>query len=260
MTTLKVTFLGTGTSMGIPVITCDCAVCRSRDPRDRRLRSGLWLQYQGHSVLLDASVDFREQALRHAIHDVDAVLLTHTHSDHVGGLDELRIYTMRGRKAIPIFGSALELEEIHRRFAYCFHPVQIGGGVPNFELRAVDGVFDLFGQAVTPLPVKHGILDILGYRIGPLAVITDASEIPPETMARLEGVEVLILNALRPEPHATHFSLGQALDVFHQTTARQAWFVHMCHHLGHAETNADLPETAQLAYDGQVIEISLDSP
>jgi len=252
---MKITILGSGTSMGVPTLTCQCPVCLSTDPRDKRLRSGLWIEVNGKSLLVDVSIDFRQQALTRRIHDVDAVLITHCHSDHVAGIDDLRIYNMVHRKRIPFYAQPADIEEIRRRFHYCFNPVQIGGGVPGIDLNAVTGPFDLFGLRVTPIPIKHGILDIYGYRIGPFAVVTDASHVPPDSMEMLRGLDVLILNALKREPHSTHFSLGQALEVAQQLRPRQTWFVHMCHALGHAATNASLPPEAQLAYDGQVIEI-----
>jgi len=252
---MKVTILGSGTSMGVPTLTCKCPVCRSTDARDKRLRSGVWIQANGHSILIDVSIDFRQQALAHDIADVDAVLITHTHSDHVAGIDDLRIYNMVHKKRIRVYARPSNAEELRRRFDYCFNPVQRGGGVPEIDLHPIDAPFQVCGLRVTPIAVKHGILDIYGYRIGRFALVTDASYLSDESIERLRGVEVLVLNALRREPHPTHFGLGQALETARRIAPRQTFFVHMSHKLGHAETNATLPPDAQLAYDGLSFEV-----
>ena len=253
---MKITILGSGTSMGVPTVACECPVCLSEDPHDKRLRAGIWIQVNGKSILVDASVDFRQQALTHHINDVDAVLITHTHSDHVAGIDDLRIYNMIHHKKIEIYGRHEDLDEIRHRFHYCFNPVQIGGGITQMDLKPVEDVFEVCGLRATPIPVKHGILDIYGYRIGRFAVVTDASHISDQSIEMLQGVDVLLINALRPEPHETHFSLGQALEASRKIRARQTYFTHMCHRLGHRQTNSRLPPEAQLAYDGLSFEIS----
>ena len=246
--------------MGVPTLTCKCPVCLSEDPRDKRLRSGLWLQANGHSLLIDVSIDFRQQALTNDIQDVDAVLLTHTHSDHISGLDDLRVYNLLHKKKIPMFAQPDDIENLRRRFDYCFNPIQIGGGVPDLELHPVRGPFQTCGLSVVPVPIKHGILDILAYRIGPLAVVTDASHVSEASFQLLAGAEVLIINALRQKPHATHFSLSEALAVSRRIGPRQTYFVHMSHHLGHAQTNRELPPGAELAYDGLTFEVGHDVP
>lgn len=253
---MKVTILGSGTSEGVPTITCHCPVCLSDDPRDKRQRTGLWIQANGKSILVDASIDFRQQALTHHINDVDAVLITHAHSDHVAGIDDLRIFSKIYHKKIDFYGRKEHLDEICHRFHYCFNPVQIGGGVTKLEMNPVTGPFEVCGLKVTPIPVKHGVLDIYGYRIGQFAIVTDASFLSEESFAMLQGLDVLLLNALRPQPHSTHFSLSQALEASRKIGARQTYFIHICHLLGHSSTNASLPPEAQLAYDGLFIEIS----
>lgn len=247
---MKITILGSGTSMGVPTLTCDCDVCLSEDPHDKRLRSGVWIQAHGKSILIDVSIDFRQQALANRINDVDAVLITHTHSDHVLGIDDLRIYNMRYKKRIDFYGSSEHLDEIRRRFDYSFNPTQLGGGVPQIDLSPVDAPFDLLGLRVVPIPAKHGDLDVFGYRIGAFGYVTDASYVSDESVDLLRGVDTLIINALKRTSHSTHFSLPEALEISQRVGARQTWFVHMCHDLGHAETNAGLPDDAQLAYDG----------
>ena len=253
---MRVTILGSGTSMGVPTLTCKCPVCLSTDPRDQRLRSGLWIQANGQSLLIDVSIDFRQQALANDIQDVDAVLLTHTHSDHISGLDDLRVYNLFHKKKIRMYAQPTDLDDLRRRFDYCFNPIRIGGGVPDLELHPIHGPFQTCGLAIVPVPIKHGVLDILGYRIGQLGVLTDASYISEASLQLLAGVDVLIINALRPKPHATHFSLAQALAVSQRIGPRQTYFVHMSHHLGHGQTNRELPPGAELAYDGLTFEVS----
>lgn len=258
MPDFKVTILGSGTSMGVPTLTCRCPVCLSPNPKDKRLRAGAWIQVRGRSVLIDCSIDFRQQALANGIEDVDDVLITHAHADHISGIDDLRIYNQVHRKAIDFYGAAHVLDEVARRFHYCFNPTQVGGGVPQIRLRPVEAPFALHGLEVTPVPVKHGVLDIYGYRIGGLGYVTDGSHLPPESEALLEGVDTLVINALKREPHSTHFSLYQALEVVERLQPRRAWFVHMCHFLGHDETNEELPPHVQLAYDGLTFDIAAD--
>lgn len=254
---LRVRVLGSGTSMGVPVIGCQCPVCRSADPCNKRLRSSIALEAGDCHLLVDCSIDFRAQMLRWPMPWIDAILLTHVHSDHVSGLDDLRAYNFLQRKRIPVYSTRPFLEQLEQRFAYCFHPAQAGGGVPQIEPRAIEPghSFEVKGLSVLPVEILHGRLPILGFRIGSLAYLTDCSEVPAAARANLEGLDVLILSALRHTPHPTHFSLGEAMETARQLGVRRVYFTHVGDELDHQATNRRLPEWAQLAYDGQRIEV-----
>ncbi len=252
---MRVTFLGTGTSTGVPVIACRCRVCTSEDPRNQRLRPSILLEWEERKVLVDSSTDFRQQALRHRIDRLDAVLYTHCHADHVMGLDDLRIYNFRQRESLPVYGSPGTLSDLRRTFWYAFADTQEGGGKPQLDLKPVEGAFPLFGRTVEPVSLWHGLLPVLGYRIGGFAYCTDCNRIPPESMRALRSLEVLVIDALRHTPHPTHFNLAQTLAILEELRPRQAWLVHMGHELDHAETERSLPPSVRLAYDGLVLEI-----
>lgn len=249
---MEALFLGTGTSHGVPMIGCDCAVCRSTDPRDSRLRPSLYLKCDdGLRVLVDTTPDLRQQALRYDLRKVDAVLYTHSHADHILGLDEVRRYNHMTRAALPMYGDAATLADIRRMFSYVFAPnAAKGGGVPDLRLNTIVGPFCLGRTEIRPLTVLHGGRPVLAFRIGGFAYLTDCNEIPEATMAQLEGLEVLVLDALRRKRHPTHFSIDQAVAVAQRLGARQTLFTHCCHDLGHAETCASLPDGIALAYDG----------
>ncbi|PYQ13996.1 MAG: MBL fold metallo-hydrolase [Acidobacteria bacterium] len=251
---MKVTFLGTGTSTGVPVIGCSCRVCVSDDPRNRRLRPSILLEWDARKILVDSSSDFRQQALRHRIDHLDAVLYTHCHADHVMGLDDLRIYNFRQRADLPVYGSAGTLEDLRRTFWYAFADTQEGGGKPRLDLRAVGVPFDLFGVQVVPVPLWHGDLEVFGYRIGSFAYCTDCNRIPPASLRTLEGLEVLVMDALRPTPHPTHFSLPETLALLADLKPKLAYLVHMSHDIEHRTTEETLPPSIHLAYDGLVLE------
>jgi phosphoribosyl 1,2-cyclic phosphate phosphodiesterase len=252
----RLTFLGTGTSHGVPMIGCECATCRSDDPRDRRWRPSIVLEMaDGLSVLVDASPDLRTQALAFDVRRVDAILFTHAHADHVLGLDEVRRYNALQRKPIPCYGDAQTVAEIRRTFAYVFNPPQEGGGVPKIELFRLEGEFCLGRHTFVPVPVMHGSQPVLAYRVGPFAYVTDCSAIPDTSWALLDGVQVLVLDALRHRPHPTHFSLAEALEVIDRLRPRAAYLTHICHDLPHAATNASLPAGVQLAYDGLTVDV-----
>jgi phosphoribosyl 1,2-cyclic phosphate phosphodiesterase len=261
--------LGTGTSSGVPAIGCDCAVCRSADSRDRRTRPSILLDFHawGDSqasavagsvryVLVDTSTDLRAQALAHDVRRVDAILFTHAHADHVFGIDEVRRFNHMQRSPIPIMASPGTLEEIRQAFAYIFNaPPAHGGGVPKLVPFAIGGPFSLGGFAVVPVPVMHGPLPVLGFRVGAFAYLTDCNEIPEASWALLAGVRTLVLDALRDRPHSTHFNVDQAVDVVARLRPERAYFTHITHDLPHAATCARLPAGVELAYDGQVLEI-----
>lgn len=248
--------LGTGTSTGVPVVGCRCAVCTSPDPRDRRLRPGLKLELDGGTVVVDTSPDFREQSLRFGIERVDAVLYTHPHADHVFGLDDLRPFNFRQKATIPCYGSAATLERLRQIFAYVFEPGEEGGGKPRIDLVEVEAPFELLGETVVPVPVAHGSMPVLGFRIGPFAVVTDVHFIPEESFARLKGVEVLVLSALRYRPHPTHFNIDQAIAAAARVGARRTLFTHVAHDVEHAALERALPAGVEIGHDGLVVEIA----
>jgi phosphoribosyl 1,2-cyclic phosphate phosphodiesterase len=244
--------------MGVPVIGCGCAVCRSDDPRNKRFRTSALLEAGGLRLLFDVGPDLRQQALAAGLARIDAVLLTHSHADHVAGIDDLRPLNFAQQSAIPLYGTLPTLAFIRERFAYAFTDGSEGSTRPLIELVEIDGArpFQIGGLAITPFPVPHGTWTITGYRIGGLGYVTDASAVPESARAHLRGLDLLVLNALRERPHPTHLSLAEAVAVAEELRPRRALFVHMNHDLDHAATNAVLPPWAQLAYDGQVVEVA----
>lgn len=247
--------LGTGTSTGVPVVGCGCPVCTSTDPRDRRLRPGLRLELDGGTVVVDTSPDFREQSLRFGIDRVDAVLYTHPHADHVFGLDDLRPFNFRQKAKIPCYGSAATLARLRQIFAYVFEAGEEGGGKPRLDLIEVDAPFELLGETVIPVPVAHGSMSVFGFRIGPFAVVTDVHFIPEESFARLAGVEVLVLSALRYRPHPTHFNIDQAIAAAARVGARRTLFTHIAHDVEHAALERALPAGVEVGFDGLAVEL-----
>jgi phosphoribosyl 1,2-cyclic phosphate phosphodiesterase len=252
----RATFLGTGTSHGVPMIGCRCATCTSDDPRDQRLRPSILIEMDGGpSLLVDTAPDLRTQALRHDVRRVDAVLFTHPHADHLLGLDEIRRYNHLQRSTIPCYGNEGTLAEVRRVFAYAFEPRQQGGGVPRLELVPVSGPFEVAGTRVVPVPVLHGRLPIHGYRVGSFAYVTDCSAIPDAVWPVLEGLDLLVIGALRYTPHPTHFTVAQALEVIARVRPARALLTHIAHDLRHAEASAALPGGVGLAYDGLVVPV-----
>lgn len=253
---IDLTFLGTGTSSGVPILGCDCEVCTSKDPHDKRLRTSAYLKTdKGTGILIDVGPDFRYQSIKHDVKHINGVLITHAHQDHIGGIDELRQINFIMRKELEVYGNDIALDEIRRRFDYIFKPTQAGGGKPRIRLNGVYGEFPIGEVSVLPVPVLHGNIPILGYRIGGLSYITDASSIPSESMELLKGTEILVINALRPEPHPTHFSLDQALETAGKIGARQTYFVHMTHQFKQERDEKKLPKGFAFAFDGLKIRI-----
>ena len=254
---MRVTFLGTGTSAGVPVIACECATCHSVDPHDKRWRPSIRLVLDDNTtVLVDASPDLRAQALRFGLTRVDTILLTHSHADHVLGLDDVRIFNFRQRAEIPCVGSARALAQVREMFAYVFDPsTPRGGGLPKLALRTLVGPFSIGGETVVPIPLMHGTLSVLGFRIGAFAYLTDCNAIPDVSWRLLEGLDVLVLDALRHKPHATHFTLQDAVGTARRIGARRTLFTHMSHDLPHNATCGMLPDGMALAHDGLELDV-----
>jgi phosphoribosyl 1,2-cyclic phosphate phosphodiesterase len=252
-----VTFLGSGTSHGVPMIGCTCAVCRSTDPRDRRSRPSVHVAVEnGPAILIDTSTDLRHQALTNGISRVDAILYTHSHADHIMGLDDVRRFNVMQGGDIPAFADERTAGDLRRTFSYIFNPPsEKGGGIPQLALSAISGPFTIGPVGIQPVPIFHGRRSILGYRLGSFAYLTDCNRVPDESWALLDGLDVLVLGALRHRPHPTHFTVAEALAVVERVRPRQCYLTHICHDLPHAETNAALPAGVQLAYDGLVVTI-----
>ena len=266
------TVLGSGTSGGVPAVGCDCPVCQSDDPHDRRTRPSILIELPDPGgdgrlagsrvasavryVLVDTSTDLRAQALANDVRRVDAILFTHSHADHIFGLDDVRRYNQMQRAAIACYGAPETMVALRRVFSYIFEaPQQRGGGIPQLTLFNIFGPFALGSAAIVPVPLLHGRLPVLGFRIGDFAYLTDCNRIPDESWSLLDGVRVVILDALRDRPHSTHFSLAEAVDVVARLKTERAYFTHICHELSHAATCARLPHGVELAYDGLVLEI-----
>ena len=247
---MRLTFLGTGTSTGVPTLACHCRVCTSSDPHDKRTRPSILLRFDGRAIVIDTAPDFRAQALREGLERLDAVLYTHSHADHILGLDDVRIFYFRQRRPIPIYAELQCMEDIKRTFKYIFDGNYPFGGVARLDPRLIEGPFEVEGLKVIPIPVVHGNPRILGFRINGMAYLTDVSEIPESSYPLLQGLEVLILDTLRPYPHPTHLTVEQALGVMERLKVRRGYCTHIAHELGHEETNAKLPPHVRLAYDG----------
>ena len=249
---MKITVFGSGTSHGIPVVGCRCDVCTSIDYKDKRTRSSILVQHNGAGILVDTSTDFRRQAIREGLSRLDAVLITHAHADHIHGLDDIRSLTWE--KSLPVYAAQNAADEIRTRFDYVFKKTQIGGGKPNIDIRVIDsGELNVCGIDVLPIPIKHGDLDIFGYRFANFAYLTDCSGIPQESYRFLAGVEYLIIGALRYRPHATHFSIGEASEAAAKIGAKRTWLTHLCHDVSHMGLVKDLQNGVNPAYDGMIL-------
>lgn len=247
--------LGSGTSHGVPMIACDCPVCRSTDPRDKRTRACALVRTPEISLLIDTGPDLREQVLRENIHNVDGVLFTHAHADHVMGFDDLRRYCDKLGGSIPVYGSAETLGNVAKLFHYAFGDAPAGHGYVHAVAHIVEAAFELGGIRITPLEMRHGRLISTGWMIERegrklFAYMTDCNDLPLETRQRLHGVEVLIIDGLRDEPHPSHFTIGEAIEVAHKIEARRTVLTHLTHHKTHAQRTCELPEDVEPAYDG----------
>jgi phosphoribosyl 1,2-cyclic phosphate phosphodiesterase len=252
------TVLGSGTSMGVPTIGCDCAVCQSPDPKDRRTRPSVLIEYNGKAVLIDTTPDFREQAIREGIRRLDAVLYTHGHADHVLGLDDLRPLTFhRPEGKLPLYARPEVGEILRRIFRYIFDADYKFGSLAQVELRPISGAVELYGARFEPVKVLHGDAEIIGFRFGTAAYLTDFSEIPEASYAQLSGLDILFLDALRHTPHPTHSTVENSLRIAERVRPRRTFFTHICHDLPHVETNAALPPGVELSYDGMKLEFEI---
>lgn len=248
------TFLGTGTSNGIPMIGCQCAVCRSSDSRDRRSRSSAIVRRGANVLLIDTATELRLQALALGLDRVDAVLMTHPHADHTGGFDDLRRFNELSGQHLPVYANPGTAAVLRERYAYAFvDQYPFYGGKPDLTLHEVEGPFELFGEVIQPIPVLHGRLPILGYRFGDLAYVTDAKVISDASIDLLRGVDVLVLNGLRMTPHPTHLSIPEAVQVIDRVGPRCAYLTHLSHEVSHAEASEGLPAGIEIAYDGMTV-------
>ncbi len=253
---VKVTFLGTGTSHGVPMIGCECPVCMSDDPRDKRTRTSVLVESSGKALLIDTSPELRLQCVANGVKHIDAVLFTHAHADHVTGMDDLRRFNWLSRSTLDCYGSPATLQSIRSMFAYIFQDdPEYPSHKPSLLLNEIDKEpQSIAGVSVMPIPLMHGPLPVLGFRFGDIAYCTDCNQIPADSLKRLEGLDVLILDALRDTPHPTHFNLVEAVSMATRIGAKQTFFTHVAHALGHVATNDKLPKTMALAHDGLVVE------
>lgn len=251
------TVLGSGTSMGVPTIGCDCAVCRSSDPRDRRTRPSILVEYDGKTVLIDTTPDFREQAIREQIRKLDAVLYTHAHADHILGIDDLRPLSFHRANKIPLYARPEAAEFLRTMFRYIFEADYKFGGLAQVELKHIGGPVELFGACFEPVKVIHGDAEIIGFRFGSAAYLTDFSDIPEESFGQLRDLDILFLDALRHKPHPTHSTVDNSLRIVERVKPQRAFFTHICHDLPHEATNAALPPHVRLSYDGMKLEFEI---
>jgi phosphoribosyl 1,2-cyclic phosphate phosphodiesterase len=251
------TVLGSGTSMGVPTIGCTCEVCHSADPKDRRLRPSILVQYNDHNILIDSTPDFREQAIRANISRLDAVLYTHAHADHILGLDDLRPVSFRHGDKLPLYAGEETARAIQQVFKYVFDADYKFGGLARVAMHPLNSGVDLFGVRFEVVKVIHGEAEIDGFRFGSAAYLTDFSSIPESSMTQLENLDILFLDALRHRPHPTHSSVENSLKLVERLKPKRTFFTHISHDLPHAATNKSLPPHVQLAYDGLQLEFEI---
>ena len=253
---MRITFLGTGTSQGIPVIACSCKVCQSKDPRDKRFRTSLLIETDDQRIVIDAGPDFRQQMLRADVKQLDSILLTHEHKDHIGGMDDVRAYNYISKKPIDIYSDERVQRAVMREYPYVFSEYKYPG-IPQMNLiRIDDQPFRVGNLNIIPVRVLHYRLPVYGFRINDFAYITDANYISEESMEKLSGIKYMVINALRKEKHISHYNLSEALDLINEISPRQGYITHISHQMGlHGEVSQELPAGVELAYDGLVIEI-----
>lgn len=253
---MKVIFLGTGTSHGIPMIACNCKVCTSNDPKNKRMRTSVLVSKDDQNILIDATPELRLQCIKNNIKRLDAVLITHPHADHIFGLDDLRRFNIIQRMDIPIYGTAKTLDTIRNIFSYVFNNESSTDGYkPRFSLNSINGSIKIGGFSIIPVEAIHGNGHVTGYRFDKFAYITDTSEIPEKSLEKLEGLDVLVLGALRYIPHIKHFNIEQALNIVDRLKPKRTYFTHMCHDIEHEEANQKLPKGVEFAFDGLIVEV-----
>lgn len=252
---MRVTFLGTGTSQGVPMIGCGCRVCTSTDPRDNRLRTSILVEGPGGTVVIDAGPDFRQQMLREQVASLDAVVFTHEHKDHISGLDDVRAYNYLSGRPMEVYATERVQTALRREFHYVFSGVQYPG-IPRLELNTIHSApFEVAGMVIHPIEVMHMNLPVLGFRIDDFTYITDANFIPDAELEKVRGSRFLVLNALRREKHVSHYTLDEAVSLIRSLSPEQAWLTHLSHQMGlHEAVNAELPPGIALAYDGLKVE------
>ncbi len=254
--TIQVTFLGTGTSQGVPVIGCDCAVCQSIDYRDKRLRSSIHISVQGKSLVIDSGPDFRQQILNERIRTMDALLFTHEHKDHTAGMDDVRSFNFKQKKDMPVFAEPRVIEHLKKEFEYVFAKVKYPG-VPQVEVHPIENKpFEVEGVVVTPIRVLHHKLPVFGFRVGDFTYITDANYIDEAEKEKIKGSKIMVLNALQKEDHISHFTFDQAIELIDELGVEKAYLTHISHKLGmHRKVERELPDHIELAFDG--LQVSL---
>jgi len=252
---MKITFLGTGTSQGVPVIACKCNVCQSTNSKDKRLRTSILIHYNDKNIVIDTGPDFRQQMLTHNVKQLDAVLFTHEHKDHIAGLDDIRAFNYQSKQDMPIYATNQVQIGLKKEFHYIFADFKYPG-IPKVEMNTIHNfkTFELFNKTITPIEVMHYKLPVTAYRIDNFSYVTDANFISVSEKEKLKGTEILVVNDLRKEEHISHFTLQQALDLIAEIKPKQAYLTHISHLLGsHDEVSLELPKNVSIAYDGLVI-------
>ncbi len=252
---MKITFLGTGTSYGVPMVGCECRVCTSDNPKNHRTRSSIIISDGKYNILIDAATELRIQCLKNNVKDLDAVLLTHSHADHILGFDDLRHFNRKQKANIPVYGSEETVNNVYKMFSYAFSEVSSYGSKPKVTLTPINGKLNLSGREITPVDVMHGHEMVTAYRFEKFAYVTDVSQIPQDSVEKLMGLDLLIIAALRNIPHKKHFSIEQAISMVSRLKPKQTFFTHIAHDIEHEETNSILPTGIKLAYDGLSVEV-----
>ncbi len=264
--TFEFEFLGTGTSTGIPIPSCPCPVCHSDDPRDTRWRSSALIRHNGQNIIIDSGPEFRLQCLRANVESLDGVLITHSHADHINGLDDIRAYTLPlygttserlHEQPMGLWGNAPSIEAIRKRFSYIWNPLQVGGGLPKLQLTIAPEEFELAGLSIRPIPIKHGIMEILGYRIGQLAYMTDISQLPDSSEHLVEDVDVMVISFVTRHKHETHFCFDDAVRLHQRIRPKQTYITHVAHYFSHQDLLDQLPEGMTPAYDGLRLQVPI---